>query len=188
MIYISYINGDPSASETLSSVSFSLNQNGKETVSGVTAIALGLFRSPSALSLFGNVFAVWPGRWVLVARLLRLPRKRSDWRGPGIRGTDLTRFHLQVPPDRRHLPCTVRSDWLTPYYFSTVTFTPGFGDISAKTWVGEFVAMREVISGYTTLGLLRSVRADKKERQNSCQPFARFECALSHACLGFAFV
>jgi hypothetical protein len=86
------------------------------------------------------------------------------------------------------MPCTVRSDWLTPYYFSTVTFTPGFGDISAKTWVGEFVAMREVISGYTTLGLLRSVRADKKERQNSCQPFARFECALSHACLGFAFV
>jgi hypothetical protein len=76
----------------------------------------------------------------------------------------------------------------SPYYFSTVTFTPGFGDISAKTWVGEFVAMREVISGYTTLGLLRSVRADKKERQNSCQPFARFECALSHACLGFAFV
>ena len=79
------------------------------------------------------------------------------------------------PADRLSAPtpaqpassCTVRADWLTPYYFSTVTFTTlGFGDIYAKTLAGEILVIVEVLSGYITLGLLLSVLADKVARRS----------------------
>jgi hypothetical protein len=45
--------------------------------------------------------------------------------------------------------------WFTPYYFSIVAYTTlGFGDVRAASLAGEIIVASEVISGYTTLGLL----------------------------------
>ena len=56
--------------------------------------------------------------------------------------------------------------WLTPYYFSIVTFTTlGFGDVRPLNIWGEFVVMLEVIAGYIALGLLISILADKVARR-----------------------
>jgi hypothetical protein len=55
----------------------------------------------------------------------------------------------------------------TPYYFSIVTFTTlGFGDIAPKTTLGEIIVSTEVVIGYTMLGLLLSVLAEKVARRS----------------------
>ena len=56
---------------------------------------------------------------------------------------------------------------LTPFYYSVVTFTTlGFGDITPKHWVGEILIITEVVLGYTTLGLLLSILANKVARRS----------------------
>jgi len=56
---------------------------------------------------------------------------------------------------------------LSPFYYSIVTYTTlGFGDITPQNWVGEVVVMAEVIMGYTTLGLLLSILANRIARQS----------------------
>lgn len=56
--------------------------------------------------------------------------------------------------------------WLTPYYFSIVTFTTlGFGDIRPLNCVGELVVIIEVVFGYVALGLLISIFANKVARR-----------------------
>jgi uncharacterized protein YjbI with pentapeptide repeats len=57
--------------------------------------------------------------------------------------------------------------WLTPFYYSIVTYTTlGFGDITPKHWIGEIIVISEVILGYTTLGLLLSILANKVARRS----------------------
>jgi hypothetical protein len=57
--------------------------------------------------------------------------------------------------------------WFTPFYYSIVTYTTlGFGDITPKHWIGEIVVVSEVILGYTTLGLLLSILANKVARRS----------------------
>ena len=57
--------------------------------------------------------------------------------------------------------------WLSPFYFSVVTYTTlGFGDITPKHWFGEIVVISEVVLGYTTLGLLLSILANKVARRS----------------------
>lgn len=56
---------------------------------------------------------------------------------------------------------------LSPFYYSIVTYTTlGFGDITPMNWVGEVVVVSEVIMGYTTLGLLLSILANRVARQS----------------------
>lgn len=84
------------------------------------------------------------------------------WHWPEMLGTTMK---CGVPPP----PGTnCGFDWFTPIYFSIVTFTTlGFGDINAKGhfW-GELTASAEVLIGYSTLGLLLSVLADKVARRS----------------------
>lgn len=57
--------------------------------------------------------------------------------------------------------------WLSPFYYSIVTYTTlGFGDITPKNWLGEVVVVTEVILGYTTLGLLLAILANRVARQS----------------------
>ncbi len=57
--------------------------------------------------------------------------------------------------------------WLTPFYYSIVTYTTlGFGDITPKHWLGEVIVVIEVILGYTTLGLLLSILANMVARRS----------------------
>ncbi len=61
---------------------------------------------------------------------------------------------------------TARS-WLTPFYFSVVTYTTlGYGDVTPTHLVGEFLIVVEVILGYTTLGLVLSILANKVARRS----------------------
>jgi hypothetical protein len=56
---------------------------------------------------------------------------------------------------------------LSPFYYSIVTYTTlGFGDITPMNWVGELVVVSEVVMGYTTLGLLLSILANRVARQS----------------------
>jgi hypothetical protein len=56
--------------------------------------------------------------------------------------------------------------WLTPYYFSIVTYTTlGFGDIRPAL-LGEIIVSSDVILGYTTLDLLLSVLAQSIARRS----------------------
>lgn len=56
---------------------------------------------------------------------------------------------------------------LSPFYYSVVTYTTlGFGDITPLNWIGEVVVVAEVIMGYTTLGLLLSILANRIARQS----------------------
>jgi uncharacterized protein YjbI with pentapeptide repeats len=56
---------------------------------------------------------------------------------------------------------------LSPFYYSIVTYTTlGFGDITPKSWVGEIVVVAEVVMGYTTLGLLLAILANRVARQS----------------------
>jgi uncharacterized protein YjbI with pentapeptide repeats len=56
---------------------------------------------------------------------------------------------------------------LSPFYYSMVTYTTlGFGDITPLNWVGEIVVVGEVVMGYTTLGLLLSILANRVARQS----------------------
>ena len=56
---------------------------------------------------------------------------------------------------------------ITPFYYSIVTYTTlGFGDITPQNWVGEVLVVAEVIMGYTTLGLLLSILANRIARQS----------------------
>ena len=56
---------------------------------------------------------------------------------------------------------------LSPFYYSIVTYTTlGFGDISPQNWVGEVVVVAEVVIGYSTLGLLLSILANRVARQS----------------------
>jgi hypothetical protein len=57
--------------------------------------------------------------------------------------------------------------WFTPFYYSIVTYTTlGFGDITPQHWLGEIIIVAEVILGYTTLGLLLSILANRVARQS----------------------
>lgn len=57
--------------------------------------------------------------------------------------------------------------WLSPFYYSIVTYTTlGFGDITPANWLGEVVVVTEVILGYTTLGLLLAILANRVARQS----------------------
>jgi len=57
--------------------------------------------------------------------------------------------------------------WFTYYYYSIVTFsTLGYGDVSAKTLLGEILVAIEVILGYVVLGLLVSILANKVARRS----------------------
>ena len=57
--------------------------------------------------------------------------------------------------------------FLTPYYFSVVTYTRlGSGGITPTHWVGEIVLVCERILGYVTLGLLLSILANKVARRS----------------------
>lgn len=52
--------------------------------------------------------------------------------------------------------------WLSPFYFSTVTFTTlGFGDIVPKNWCGEALIIAEVFFGYVMLGGLITIFSRK---------------------------
>jgi len=56
---------------------------------------------------------------------------------------------------------------LTPFYFSVVTFTTlGYGDILPVHWLGEALVIIEVVLGYSTLGLLLSILANKVSRRS----------------------
>lgn len=56
--------------------------------------------------------------------------------------------------------------WLAPFYYSMVTYTTlGFGDITPATWVGELIVVVEVVLGYTTLGLLLAILANRVARR-----------------------
>lgn len=56
---------------------------------------------------------------------------------------------------------------LSPFYYSIVTYTTlGFGDITPQSWQGEVVVVAEVVMGYTTLGLLLSILANRVARQS----------------------
>jgi uncharacterized protein YjbI with pentapeptide repeats len=55
---------------------------------------------------------------------------------------------------------------LTPFYFSIVTYsTLGYGDVLPLTWLGELLVMLEVVLGYTTLGLILSILANRVARR-----------------------
>jgi uncharacterized protein YjbI with pentapeptide repeats len=57
--------------------------------------------------------------------------------------------------------------WITPFYYSIVTYTTlGFGDITPQHWLGEIIVVVEVVLGYTTLGLLLSILANRVARQS----------------------
>jgi hypothetical protein len=57
--------------------------------------------------------------------------------------------------------------WITPFYYSIVTYTTlGFGDITPQSWLGEIIVVLEVVLGYTTLGLLLSILANRVARQS----------------------
>ncbi len=57
--------------------------------------------------------------------------------------------------------------WLTPFYFSVVTYTTlGYGDVTPLHLVGEILVIIEVILGYTTLGLVLSILANKVARRS----------------------
>lgn len=56
---------------------------------------------------------------------------------------------------------------LSPFYYSIVTYTTlGFGDITPMNWAGEVIVVAEVVMGYTTLGLLLSILANRVARQS----------------------
>ena len=56
---------------------------------------------------------------------------------------------------------------LTPFYFSIVTFTTlGYGDVLPTSWIGEILVIFEVVLGYSTLGLLLSILANKVARRS----------------------
>lgn len=56
--------------------------------------------------------------------------------------------------------------WLTPIYFSTVTFTTlGYGDITPSTSLSQIIVMLEVTLGYIALGGLLSIFAAKMARR-----------------------
>jgi voltage-gated potassium channel Kch len=57
--------------------------------------------------------------------------------------------------------------FLTPFYFSVVTFTTlGYGDVLPIHWFGELLVIVEVVLGYSTLGLLLSILANKVARRS----------------------
>jgi uncharacterized protein YjbI with pentapeptide repeats len=57
--------------------------------------------------------------------------------------------------------------WITPFYYSIVTYTTlGFGDITPQHWLGEIIVVAEVVLGYTTLGLLLAILANRVARQS----------------------
>jgi hypothetical protein len=61
---------------------------------------------------------------------------------------------------------TSADGWLTPFYFSIVTYTTlGFGDVTPGNWIGEIVVISEVLLGYVTLGLLLAILANKVARR-----------------------
>jgi uncharacterized protein YjbI with pentapeptide repeats len=56
---------------------------------------------------------------------------------------------------------------LTPFYYSIVTYTTlGFGDITPQHWIGEIIIVAEVILGYTTLGIMLAILANRVARQS----------------------
>lgn len=59
------------------------------------------------------------------------------------------------------------NSWLTPLYYSIVTFTTlGFGDVTPTHWIGEMIVILEVISGYITLGLILAIIASTVSRRS----------------------
>ena len=65
------------------------------------------------------------------------------------------------------LKYAVPYDWLTPFYYSIVTYTTlGFGDVIPQNKLGQCVVIMEVVAGYLTLGLLVSILANKVARRS----------------------
>ncbi|MFG0251471.1 MAG: pentapeptide repeat-containing protein [Phycisphaerales bacterium JB038] len=70
-------------------------------------------------------------------------------------GHPLLHYHPETP-----------DTWVTPFYYSVVTYTTlGFGDVIPGTVTGQVIVMLEVILGYITLGLLISILANKVARR-----------------------
>jgi len=121
--------------------------------------------------------AHWQGswrRWLFRAWGL-IDYGRSIWAVVFIAMGLMTLFGIiyTVLPGTVGLACDIKKDGcmlhgcFTPFYFSIVTFTTlGFGDISAKTTLGEVLVTIEVLFGYTSLGLLLSVLGDKVARRS----------------------
>jgi len=58
-------------------------------------------------------------------------------------------------------------NFLTMFYYSIVTFTTlGFGDVTPNTLTAAIIVMVEVILGYSMLGMLISVLANKVARRS----------------------
>jgi len=56
--------------------------------------------------------------------------------------------------------------WLSPLYFSVVTFTTlGYGDVLPASTVGQAVVISQVLLGYLGLGGLLSIFANKMARR-----------------------
>ena len=56
--------------------------------------------------------------------------------------------------------------WLSPIYYSVVTFTTlGYGDVLPASVAAQVVAMAEVVLGYVALGGLLAILADKLARR-----------------------
>ncbi|UCG25588.1 MAG: pentapeptide repeat-containing protein [Chloroflexota bacterium] len=56
---------------------------------------------------------------------------------------------------------------ISPFYYSIVTYTTlGFGDITPRHWIGEIIVTAEVVLGYTTLGLLLAILANRVARRS----------------------
>ena len=56
---------------------------------------------------------------------------------------------------------------ISPFYYSIVTYTTlGFGDIVPKHWIGEIIVTAEVVFGYTSLGLLLAILANRVARRS----------------------
>jgi hypothetical protein len=53
----------------------------------------------------------------------------------------------------------------TPYYYSIVTYTRGFGTAVPSTLLGEWLVTTEVVFGYITLGLMLSILGNRIARR-----------------------
>lgn len=70
-------------------------------------------------------------------------------------------FYTVLPIDFGSSPT-----WLSPFYFSVVTFTTlGFGDVLPTTALSQAVVMLQVVLGYVMLGGLLSIFANKMARR-----------------------
>jgi len=86
---------------------------------------------------------------------------------------DISRYLLSNYPSMINFvpamkPTNMPEGWLTPYYFSIVTFTTlGFGDVVPINSAGQFLLILEVVFGYIMLGGLITLFANRIVRQSA---------------------